>query len=81
MLVAALLWCPLHLCALRDGSPEAPTHSLMEHQKPPPVNTSINNLSLSLLADSCLCACKIQLGCRGAGWPALLPASVTFHLQ
>ncbi len=93
VLVAGLLWRPLHLCALCYGSPEALTHSLMEHQKPPPVNTSINNyslflllslsfsLSLSPLADCCLCACKIQLSCRGAGRPALLPARVTFHLQ
>lgn len=98
---------PLHLCALCYGSPEALTYSLMESQKPPPVNTSINNLflslsisslsfnlsfyhsllppppplSLSLLPDCCLCACKIQLDCRGAGRPPLQPARVTFHLQ
>lgn len=36
---------PLHLCAWCYGSPEAPTYSLMEPPKPPPVNTSINNLS------------------------------------
>lgn len=55
----------------------------MAHQKPPPVNTSINNLCLSLclslppalspLADCCLYGCKIQLGCRGGG-PACITA-------
>lgn len=65
----------LHLCALCDGSPgPAPppstAHSPLELQKPPPVNSSINNLclSVSLPADCCLCACKIQLGCDGWGW-------------
>lgn len=36
---------PLHLCACCYGSPEALTYSLMEPPKPPPVNTSTNNLS------------------------------------
>lgn len=65
----------LHLCALCDGSPGPPpppstAHSPLELQKPPPVNSSINNLclSVSLPADCCLCACKIQLGCNGWGW-------------
>lgn len=65
----------LHLCALCDGSPgPAPppstAHSPLELQKPTPVNSSINNLclSVSLPADCCLCACKIQLGCDGWGW-------------
>lgn len=66
----------LHLCALLDGSPGGGgggaarcTHSPLELQKPPPVNSSINNLclSVSLPADCCLCACKIQLGCSGLG--------------
>lgn len=92
VLVASLLWRSLHLCALCYSSPGALTCSLMAHQKLPPINTSIDNLHpslslplspppLSVLADCCLYGCKIQLGCRGVGRPALLPARVTFHLQ
>lgn len=60
------------LCAMVPPGPHPHPllHTLLELQKPPPVNSSINNLclSVSLPDDCCLCACKIQLGCDGWGW-------------